>query len=63
MWKFFVVLKLSLEPIWFYRAEYFRTTVFLVFSFSSLSLKLSIFLTLVPSQELQKDSLFDVCLV
>lgn len=58
MWKLFVVLEFSLEPIWFYLVEYFRATGFLFFSFSTLSLKLSIFLMLIPSQELQKDSLF-----
>lgn len=56
MWKLFVVVKFSLEPIWFYLVEYFRATGFLFFSFSTLSLKLSIFLMLIPSQELQKDS-------
>lgn len=56
MWKLLVVLKFSLEPIWFYLVEYFRAAGFLFFSFSALSLKLSIFLMSIPSQELRKDS-------
>lgn len=64
MWKLFVVLKFSLEPIWFYLVQYFKAMGFLFFCISALSLKLSVFLMLIPSQENCKRTLFfDACLV
>lgn len=63
MWKLFVMLKFSLEPILFYLVQYFKAMGFLFFCASTFSLKWSIILMLIPSQELQKDSFFDAYLI
>lgn len=61
MWKLFLMLKFSLEQIWFYLVQYFKAMGFLFFCVSTLSLKWSIILVLIP--RIAKGLFFDAYLV